>query len=117
MNHIEIELRATERTLSQFHTLTNRLNRYWARLVREALKEAKQRGLVTKIVAGPIYLGSLDTDILIRQNGDRIDASELLKYAKNNLPSLHRRFKEGERRHEELSYHLNAYLKKTEDKH
>jgi len=96
-----------DRKLREYRTLTNRLNRYWKKLVVESLRTARDLGLVTGATQLPFYY---PYDITIKRNGDDVDVTELLELAKSRFPSLHRRYEDGMTRHRTLRSELNGFL-------
>jgi len=93
-----------EHKINEYRTLTNRLRRYWKRLMKESLQIAKERGLeiyATEHEIYPIY------DIVIKKRGDEIlDDSELLQLSKTKYSSLHRRYFQGLKKHKNLTEEL-----------
>lgn len=104
----ERELTRIEHQIAEFKTLTNRLNRYWRFLVNEGIKIAKEEGLEAKVVSTNIYLAN--AGIILKRDGQNVDASELIALTKSRHPSLFRRYNEGVERHADLDYSLKETL-------
>ncbi len=94
--------------LDEYHTLQNRLNRYWKKLSIEAIKIAKERGL--KTVAEETLSGDPRDITIILEGDDILNDSELLDLAKEKFPSLHRRYLEGNKKYMVLKLELETIL-------
>ena len=107
------------RRVSEFNTLGNRLKRYWGRLLLEAMKIAKERGIQSEFVD----LNNPDESVLIPEGSNIIpiyreeggcDDSILLKLAKPKFSSLYRRFMQGNKRHGEIESELRGILERRD---
>ena len=97
-----------ERSGAEYRALTNRLNRYWKKLVREGLAEAQSRGLEIRVVDGPIHFCS---GIIVLRDDHELNATELLELAKEKFPGLHRKYSQGLRKHKVLTEQIEDYIK------
>lgn len=75
--------------MSTYRTVTNRLNRYWKKLVLEGLREAQQKGIETLVTESNLCL---HTGIIVKKEGDLVDASEIIEIAREKWPVLYRKY-------------------------
>lgn len=101
----EENLKEIEEKLSEYKTLTNKLTRYWRKLAKEALKEAKRKGLEIVITDSEIIPFA---DIILKRTSYEVDVTKLIKLVKERYPSLHRRYHNGLIKHKQLESELNT---------
>jgi len=102
-----MEYKEAMKKVSEFRTLTNKLNRYWSKLVKEAFEIASERNL--EVAVSEDYLDTRG-DIVIYRKGEDIDASELIELTREKFPSLFRRYNQGLEKHRKMREELASMI-------
>lgn len=87
--------------------LSNKLNRYWTKLVKTGLSVSSSQCVEVRVVDSDIHLAS---DVTVRLHDEDLDASNLIELARPLFPSLHRRYQEGMKKHDLLEKQIKDYL-------
>ncbi|GEM_PF-6979315 len=109
---LEQWLTRMDNAVAERRKLRNGLRRQWRRLARAALPVVKQEGYRV-ISPGEFTVESPmppTVDGITRFWKTLVGEDEFLALAKEDMPSLYRRFLEGERRHEQLRADLEGML-------
>lgn len=83
-----------KKSLSRVRKLRNRYNRYWKKLIGEALKFGLERGVEIYVIEpdSSIPVGDEKIAICVNENGEIVDDSGLSSLVRREFPSLWRRY-------------------------
>jgi hypothetical protein len=86
----------------QMLSLRNRLDRYQRRLIREGFAVAEAKGIKVKLIDERGCIGDDNIVARVEVEGSYADPSELIAIAKDNLPSLYRKYVSCEKKYIDL---------------
>jgi hypothetical protein len=96
-----------EHGIEEYWTLHNKLTRYWKKLVKVGIEEARKQGKrIVDLDNFPVAF--TEEDILIRKMGDERDTIDIVRLARQRLPSLCRRYEQKMTRYHTLREQLES---------
>ncbi len=102
----EPEKSQIERKKSEFRTLSNRVHRYWKKLILEGIKEARDCGIETIVTEDHLRLRR---DVVVSAIEGKIDPWALINYARDKFPLLYRKYYRMMPRYNELSEEIISF--------
>jgi hypothetical protein len=107
----KLEYSEAKRCGKEFLDLEYRLHQIWKKLVNKSLIIAKNNNLkITILDVNDYATESKEGEIIIRRNGEEIDASDLLALSEAESSSLYNDYYRGLKRYDELKSKLEKDL-------